>query len=521
MVLKALLPKDIESLLKIGSALMAERDINTLLSLILRKSRKILGADAGSLFLAQFDATGTPIHLQLKLSQNDSMEKRLEEISLPISKESLAGYVASTGEILMIDDVYDIDANKPYTFLGRIDKKTGYRSRSLLAVPMLDHKNVLIGVIQLWNKKKNPKHRLSIDNMDKEVVSFDQADCFLLQSLASQAAIAVENAKLYQDIETLFEGFIRASVMAIESRDPTTSGHSERVAVLTVALAEAADENEGGIFRNIRFSKDELKEIQYASLLHDFGKIGVRESVLVKAKKLYPLELEMIQDRLDIICQNFEIEALRKKVAHLSKKGQQGDAAWLEIELCLQKQKDHVKHMFDMISHSNEPTLINEEVTKELKKLLHVEGLRPGGKTFQLINQDQLVRLSVPKGTLSTEERREIEEHVSHTYEFLNRIPWTAELRRIPDIAHAHHEKLNGTGYPRKARVDGIPIASQMMAVTDIYDALVARDRPYKRAIPNSRAFEILMTEAAAGMLNKDIVDLFIQKKIYQRTNPA
>ena len=516
----SLSPKDVESLLEIGSALIAERDLNALLSLILRKSRKILGADAGSLYLTDGKGATPSTQLILSLSQNDSNEVKINDIVLPIDDKSLAGYVGQTGETLQLDDVYEVPPGRPFTFHGRVDKKTGYRSKSLLSVPMKDHKGVLIGVIQLWNKKRNPKQRLSLENIHQEVIPFGEDDAFLLHSLASQAAIAVENAKLYQDITSLFEGFIRASVTAIESRDPTTSGHSERVAKLTVALAKAVDATEVGPFRGMTFSREEFVEIEYASLLHDFGKIGVKESILVKAKKLYPLELDTIRDRKDLIHRELEVVSLEEKVRHLAAGGKVGDNAWKEIEFELKRKLREIDRTFAVIETSNEPTHLLQSVTDELREFRKIVGRRPDGRPFHLIDQDQLERLSIPRGSLSEKERRQIEAHVTHTYEFLRRIPWTMELRKIPDIAHAHHEKLNGQGYPRSIGQPEIPIASQMMAVTDIYDALVARDRPYKRALTVQNALDILYAEAREGMLNPDVVDIFVQKKIHAITNP-
>lgn len=497
---------------------MAEHDLNKLLSLILRKSRKILGADAGSLFLIEWKGNETPTHLRFELSQNDSIEVSLHESRLPINMKSLAGYVALTKTRLLIDDVYNIHREMPYQFMNTFDKTTGYRSKSLLSVPMLDHKHTMIGVIQLWNKKLNPKLVLTEKNTNKEVIPFDESDCFLLESLASQAAIAVENAKLYSDIEQLFEGFIKASVHAIEARDPTTSGHSERVSTLTLALAQEANNRSDGIFKDIYFTDKHLKEIQYASLLHDFGKIGVRESVLVKAKKLYPLELEVIRNHIDMLHQTYRIELLENQVQYLAKGGKKNDDLWNNLERTYQMKVESLQQTFDAISECNEPTVLSKDVEIQLQRLKDIHGKRLDGSTFALVNSDQLFRLSISKGTLSSEERKEIEAHVSHTYEFLKQIPWTSELKNVPDIAHAHHEKLNGTGYPRALESKEIPVASQIMAITDIFDALVARDRPYKKAISRDKALQILSDEARQGMINSDFVDLFIRQKIFLLT---
>ncbi len=517
-IISSLSEEEIEGVLSIGAALAAERNITALLGKILHQCRSITGADAGSLFLAEGGTSDRPTHLRFQLAENDSITTNFRESVLPIDSTSLVGYVAKTGKPLRFSDVYHIPRDLPYQFNPDFDKRTGYRSKSLLSVAMIDHRDQLIGVIQLWNKKKTRSTVLTPKNVDQEVISFSDADHRLLESLASQAAIVIENASLYQDIEQLFEGFIRASIKAIESRDPTTSGHSERVAILTVALAEEVSAASTGPYSDIRFTPVDLKEINYASLLHDFGKIGVREAVLVKAKKLYPFELENVRDRFDLMEQTLLLEIARKKLDHILAGGKKGDATWKELERDEKKKVSTLKEFLEMVHTSNEPTVLPEGTPEGLHRLGLMQFYRSDGTSTKMLTPEQVVRLSIPKGSLSVEERLEIQSHVSHTYAFLRQIPWTRDLRRVPDIAHAHHEKLDGSGYPRGIKADEIPLPSRIMAVADIFDALAARDRHYKRAVPVPKALEILDMEAKEGQLDKELVRLFTDRRVYERT---
>src|ERR1019366_3451647 len=298
---------DLETLNNIGVALSTERNTDALLELILSKSREITSADAGSLYLLEEEPDGGK-HLVFKLTQSDSHSVPFRQFTLPIDTHSIAGYAATTGQILNIKDAYRI-RNLPFRLNRDFDNKFGYRTKSMLVLPMKDQKDEVIGVLQLINSKKHSEAKLSsLAAVAEEVGPFSLRSQDLASSLASQAAVALENNLLYRDIEKLFEGFVRASVTAIESRDPTTFGHSERVAKLTVALAETVDRMESGPYRDVHFTREDIREIRYASILHDFGKVGVREEVLVKAKKLYPPNLETIKKRFQYIRKALELE---------------------------------------------------------------------------------------------------------------------------------------------------------------------------------------------------------------------
>lgn len=507
---------EIDQLNEIGVALSTQRDRSALAHLILQKCREITHSDAGSLYLVEDDERGLR-RLRFSASQNDSMRFPFSQFVLPIDRTSLAGYVALTGDEIALDDVYDIPASWPFRFNPSLDEESGYRCRSVLVVPMKAPQGEITGVVQLINCKRDVNSRVTRSNVVDVVVPYPDQCRPMLRSLASQAAIALENTRLYENIEGLFEGFVRASVGAIEARDPTTSGHSFRVADLTLGLAQAVDRADTPAFRGIHFSHTEIKEIRYASLLHDFGKVGVREEVLVKAKKLYPGQLDLIRQRFAYARKALEQQQSERKLAYLLEKGRDAFLARqadfqreLEIEL------REIDEFFELIVRCNEPTVLRQGNFGRLDELAarHFAGAK--GQRQPLLSAHEVKLLSIERGSLDAEERVQIQSHVAHTQSFLQQIPWTKEIKNIPQIASAHHEKLNGTGYPRKLAASEIPFQSKMMTIADIYDALSATDRPYKRAVPTERALDILHDEAELGMIDGELLRLFRDAEIYR-----
>ena len=505
--------RELRELSEVGIALSTERDHSVLLTTILSKARELSRADAGSLYL--LDEVDGEKMLRWKLAQNDSIKvEGFEEMVLPITRRSLAGWVALTGDTLVIDDAYSLPADAEYSINRSFDEKNGYLTRSILVFPMVTHVGDLVGVLQLINRRRQgAPDKLIAEIVPDEVVPFDAETVELMRSLAAQAAVAVENNQLYKSIERLFEGFVTAAVTAIEQRDPTTSGHSFRVADLTVELARIVDRDDEQ-YRDTHFTSEQVREIRYASLLHDFGKVGVREQVLVKEKKLYPLQLETLRNRFEFAMKTAENEANKRKLDYLLEHGREafeefGKRTDEELRQHLEKmQKD-----FAFVTKSNEPTVLPEGEFQYLQQLAELEF----GDKRRLLSADEVRILSIRKGNLDPTERTEIESHVTHTFNFLRKIPWTKDLSAVADIAFAHHEKLNGRGYPRKLTAMEIPIQSRMMTVSDIYDALTANDRPYKRAISTDRALEILKMEVGDGLLDGSLVRLFIDAKVFER----
>ncbi len=511
-------------LLEIGMAFASERDIDAQLDLVLSRTREMTLADAGSLFLVVED--GKERRLSFKLAQNDSIDLAFEEKTLPLTTKSLAGYVAVTGNALVFDDVYDLPTDVEYEFNRSVDQETGYRTRSVLVVPMRDYYGRIIGVLQLINRK--PHHALRLPDaatVDREVLPFTQQHQELAMSLAGLAAVGLENSLLYGQIERLLESFIRAGAHAIETRDPSTRGHSERVARLTTSLAETVDGVSDGPFQDVRFTRDQLKEIKYAGLLHDFGKIGVREHVLLKPNKLYDNRLEVIKHRMGFVKRSLLSQSYRDELDALL---MEGKAQFLLQRAGMSSTIDEVLGELDAflerILEANRAEVSDigpeqfERLQADLRRMASVTYEDDAGARRPLLEPDEVAALSIRRGSLDDAERREIQSHVTHTYEFLRRIDWTWDLRNVADIAFAHHEKLDGTGYPRGLTHETIPVQSKMMTVCDIYDALTASDRPYKTAVPTERALDILLDEAGLGKIDRDLVDVFIAKKIFRVT---
>ncbi len=510
-----------EELNEVGVALSSQREIGALLSLILSKTREITAADAGSLYLVEEDAQGR--HLRFMLTQNDSLDFPYQEFVLPLAEDSMAGYTALRGEVLNFANAYEIPADRPYHFNNSYDRDSGYRTRSLLTLPMCNAKGEVLGVLQLINCRRNPAARLDLDkNIAQQVHPFPERSVRLALSLASQAAVAYENRKLYNEIEALFEGFVSAAVTAIEQRDPTTSGHSLRVAAYTQRLAEVVNATSAGPYANVFFDAGQLKEIRYAALLHDFGKVGVREEVLVKAKKLYPLQLELLRQRFDYIRKETEASTVRRKLqAFLERDRGTALSEIARLTEDFDQRLRRIEEFLQLIVAANEPTLLEEHKSRKLREIAQQSFIDARGIERPYLNPDEVRLLSIPKGSLDAAERLQIESHVIHTFNFLTQIPWTKELKKIPEIARAHHEKLNGTGYPYKLSGDQIPLPTKMMTICDIFDALTASDRPYKRAVPIDRAMSILEDCVRAGELDPDLFNLFREEKVYDRAMQA
>ncbi len=519
----ALRSREIGELTRIGVALGTERDLKTLLDLILTQARRITQSDAGSLYLVETSASGAQ-RLRFRLAQTYSKpDVPFVEHTIPVDRSSLAGYAAVTGDPLVIDDAYFLPPDVEYTINRSFDERYGYRTKSMLVIPMKDHKDQVIGVLQLINRKRSFEAVLGTPaDVEAQVVPFSKRTVELVTALAGQAAVAIENSRLYEDIERLFEGFVTAAVLAIEQRDPTTFGHSGRVANYTVGLAEVVDRAGDGPFRGVQFTREQLKEIRYAGLLHDFGKVGVREQVLVKAKKLYPPDLNLLRQRHAFIRRTTEREFWRRRAEFLEQNGKKGYDAFLrELTGAHGDELKNLDRFMELVLQSNEPSLLPEGDFEELLKYARAHFDDLDGAEQPFLTGDEVRYLTIRKGSLDEQERLEIESHVTHTYNFLAKIPWTRELQQIPKIAYGHHEKLDGRGYPNKLRAGEIPIQTRMMTISDIYDALTAQDRPYKRAVPTPKALDILTQEVKAGQLDADLYQLFVEGKVFERGRPA
>ncbi len=509
--------KELAELTKIGVALNTERDYDTLQELVLSKARSVTSSDAASLYLVETIEDGTQL-LRFKLTQNHSRpEIPLHEFTIPIDHTSIAGYVASTGEPQVIADAYFLPPGVEYSINRSFDEKNRYRTKSMLTIPMKNHKDEVIGILQLINRKRDFKAVLDTpEDFDAQVTPYSSRIEKLVSGLAGQAAVSIENSQLYESIERLFEGFVTAAVTSIEQRDPTTFGHSGRVATMTVGIAKATDRVKVGRYKDLSFTREQLREIRYAGLLHDFGKVGVREQVLVKAKKLYPPDLSLLKQRYAFIRRTAERNLYKQRAEYFEQHGQKGYDAFSG-----RVRKEYDSHMkaldrfLSLVLKSNEPTVLPDGSFDELLQYSD-HFYRDLDDTVQpYLTSDEVRYLTIRKGTLDESERLEIESHVNHTYQFLLQIPWTSELQEIPRIAYGHHEKLNGGGYPQGVRGNDIPIQTRMMTIADIFDALTASDRPYKLAVPSKNALNILSSEVTDGMLDADLFKIFHEARVY------
>ena len=513
------LERELSELNAIGIRLSAERDPRALLETILLTAREITRSDAGSLYLVEDAPDGA--RLRFALAQNDSVEVTFRETTLPMAG-SVAGHVALTGEIVNLEDAYRPPTGAAYHVNPWFDAHAHYRTRSMLVVPMRTPQGETLGALQLINCKGDFAGRLvSPEEVERHVRPFGARHVTLATSLASQAAVALHNSRLYESIQRLFEGFVRAAVTAIEARDPTTSGHSFRVERMTVALAESVDRAGTGSLRATRFSRAELRELSYAALLHDFGKVGVREHVLVKAKKLYPVDLDRIRHRVELLSRDLELSAIRAKLERLLAAGANDYAAFAaardaELEEAIRELRQHL----DLIVTANEPAVVHHDFAAELARIAE-RAWQAGGDARRVLTPEEARVLAIPRGSLTDVERVAIQEHVVHTFQFLAQIPWTRELRRIPEIARSHHEKLDGSGYPYGFRAEQIPLQARIMTIADIFDALTASDRPYKKAVRAEEALEILEHERRAGLIDGDVLDLFVRDRVYERQHAA
>ena len=494
----------------IALSLSTQMDFDELLETILLEARRLAGCDAGSLYL--IDETEETPALIFKLTQNDSIDAPFREQRLPLSTDSLAGYVAQTGRSLEIPDAYAITEGAPYRFNRSFDEQTGYRTRSILVMPMRDHRGQVVGVLQFINR---------LDPTRDEPIPFGEEIAELLRAVGSQAAVSIQKNLLIRDVNRLFEGFVQASVKAIEQRDPTTSGHSFRVAESTLALLQILPASNNSRFRGLSFSESHLKEVRYAALLHDFGKVGVRENILLKANKLSDERLEIIQYRLELQKERLRRRAVEKELELLHHAGADHEVARRRVHRELASQLSVLDAYFECVGKANRPSLLEDGDFQNLREIREYAYREFDGTLGGLINDADLLALSVRKGSLTPQERREIQAHVTHTRDFLAVLPWPPELAQVPEIAAAHHEKLDGSGYPDGLLGEQIPLPSRVMAVCDIYDALTAMDRPYKSAISPDRALAILTDEARLGLLDEDLVRIFIDGNVYQSAWPT
>lgn len=512
---------EIEVFSRIGMALGSERDTDRLLDLILTYARKITNADSGSLYIIREEREGNRVthkSLYFANTQSDTLSMPFQGTELEISERSIAGHVALHGGVLNLPDVYDLPAESPYHINPDFDRAANYRTLSMLALPMRDNEDRVIGVLQLINKKKRAGEPLTpISRVDTDVIPFTQRDEQRALAFGGQAAVALENSRLYAEIERLFESFIRASVHAIEARDPITSGHTERVTQLSLALAEAVHTTETGAYGDVRFSDDELRELRYAGLLHDFGKIGVREAVLGKAEKLHPGEWETLRQRFEVIRESLRVEDARARLEYTLHNGPEAfEKQCPEFERALANALAEIDDIWRTLEEVNKPALLPTESSARLDEIAQRTFRCGNDRALRYLTDREHRSLAVERGSLTPEEIAEIRSHILHTRRFLEQIPWSRNLLDLTEIASNHHEMLNGSGYPAGLTAEALPIQARIMAISDIFDALTASDRPYKKAVPVEQALGILESEVKAERLDGELVRIFKEYTVYR-----
>lgn len=511
--------RESDHLLQIGVALSAERDITKLQQTIVRSARELTSADSGSLFLLTTDEATGERKLRFAVAQTGPGDSgSFLGFMLPLSRGSISGYVALSGEVLRIDDAYELGEQQEYRFNNSFDKQNNYRTKSVLCVPMRDHNDEVVGSIMLINRKPDFEMLLESPEMTEySVEPFSEHDERVLLSLASQAGVALENKALLESIQDLFEQFVRASVKAIEVRDKSTQGHSSRVAELTVLQGETINKIGAGPLADLHFDSDQLREMRYASLLHDFGKVAVPEYIFGKAKKLPDGRLDTIRLRFLLGIEQIESQAGRALFELMRDNVPPGDPRFTAIEEKRAMQLAELQELLGAIENANEPRVVAGDVADILDKVagmsyLDMQATRP------MLDETELAYLRIPRGSLSNDERTKMEQHVTQSFYFLREIPWSkTPWPSVPEYAYGHHEHLDGTGYPRGLKGAEIAPQVRLLTISDVFDALTAKDRPYKPAMPLEKALDILVKEFAdRGKVDKTLLDIFIASKVYE-----
>ena len=487
----------LQALNRIGMELMLERDLRVLLTRILTTAKSLTNSDGGGLFLV--DAETKPPELLLHLFAFDSLPRAdLTRMRVPINDDSIAGHAAKTKKPIVVRDAYDLPVDAVFALDRTFDERHKYRRRSMAFVPMIDHLDHLVGLFVLVNRKSDPAARLTdIESVDRYVVPYSDDDVEIARSLGGQAAVAIENAQLYARIERMMETVIEVAVTAIDERDPATAGHSLRVAKLCGDLARAVDAATDGPYRDVHFSAAQLREIRFAALLHDVGKLVVPEDVLLKAKKLPPVLYERVTARFDLIHRTLELD-------HCVPSESSGDG---DLSAALSE----LDAMRATVHDANEPSIVDREPNGDLARIAAQRFRGPDGAEMTYLTEEELHFLELRRGTLDDRERAQAEYHAEATYRLLRRVLWTDDLKNVANYAYGHHEKLDGTGYPRRLRAPDIPLQMRMVGLCDMYDALTQADRPYKHALLPTAAFAVLRDEANAGRIDAELLRILRQ----------
>ena len=505
----------LEQLNSIGAALSQERDIDRLLELILLAAKGITHADGGTLYRVTEDGA----QLRFEIVRTDSLDIAMggtTGVTIPFpplplyladgqpNNSMVAAYAALNDETVNIADAYSVQG---FDFSGtrRFDERTGYRSQSFLTVPMKNHENVIIGVLQLINSKSRETGT---------VVPFSGADQRLAESLASQAAIALSNRQLITQLESLFESFINLINLAIDEKSPYTGGHCQRVPELTMMLAEAVNRTREGPLADFSMSDRDRYELKIAGLLHDCGKVTTPVHVVDKSTKLQTIfdRVHLIDTRFEVLRRDAEITLL--KAQHAAG----GDAEKLApAEADYQQTLTELKAEQALIHRSNIGGELMAEADQEsIRKLGTTRKWRnPEGVESDFLSSDEIENLTIRAGTLNQAEREIINHHIVATIKMLEHLPWPRHLQNVPEYAGGHHERMDGKGYPRGLTREQMSVQARVMGIADIFEALTARDRPYKPGMKLSQAMSILANFRRNNHIDPDLFEVFVRERVY------
>jgi len=507
----------LEQLNEIGVALSKERDISRLLESILVAAKDITRADGGTLY--RVGDSGATLHFEI--IRTDSLGIAMggtsgAPISFPdialrdadgrFNERNVAAYAANHDATVNIEDAYS-EAGFDFSGTRSFDQRTGYRSRSFLTVPMKNHEAEIIGILQLINAQAD----------DGSVVPFSDADRKLAESLASQAAIALTNRLLITQLEDLFESFINLINVAIDEKSPYTGGHCERVPSLTMMIAEAVDTTREGPLASFSMSDKDRYELKIAGLLHDCGKVTTPVHVVDKATKLQTLfdRIELVDTRFEVLKRDVEIAALRQRMALGA---QATDAAIAQIEQHAAASIAQLEEEREFLRRSN---VGGEAMRPEDQQRVRDIGARrwrdTRGVDTEFLSANELENLTICAGTLTEAERRIINDHIVATIKMLEQLPWPSHLQNVTEYAGGHHERMDGKGYPRGLTREQMSLQARMMGIADIFEALTAHDRPYKKGMSLSQAMGILGNFRRNGHIDPDLFEVFVREKVYLR----
>ena len=508
----------IEKLNEIGIALSAEKNTPKLLEMILKGAKTILNTDAGTLYLATEDKK----QLQFEIIMNDSLGIMMgAKLGDPMPFEALplydqlgnpnntmvAAHAALYKKTINIPDAYVADG---FDFSGTraFDIKTGYRSQSFLTLPMLNHENELIGVLQLINAK---------DPSSNQIIEFSKISQRIAESLASQAAIALTNNKLIGQFRELFESFINLISEAIDKKSPYNGAHCRRVPTLTMMIADAACQANYGIFKDFELDEDERYELRIAGLLHDCGKVTTPVHVIDKATKLETIfdRIHLVNTRFEVLKRDVEIAFLKQKMAAIES-GNLSIIADLEVTFQQKLAQYSSDQAFLRVCNIG-GEFMSDEYKERLQQISEYRWSDPHGMEANFLTENEVYNLNISRGTLTPEERKIINDHISVTIEMLEQLPYPRNLRRVPEYAGGHHERMDGKGYPNGLTRDQMSLPARMMGIADIFEALSAKDRPYKKGKTLTECLQILGKMSLGGHIDPDLFNLFVSKKVYLR----